>query len=82
MTLIGRGIVVGYNDGVLRAFDIKSEAKADLERHLGHSSEVLSMDTHSDGKVLLTGGADGAAKLIRITDLADNNRQVKVSHRE
>ena len=64
----GRRAVVGYNDGTLRVFDLKT---GEVERSVSdaasaHSGAVACVSARPDGAILATGGVDGLAKVLNV----------------
>ncbi|MCO6046392.1 serine/threonine-protein kinase [Aeoliella sp. ICT_H6.2] len=55
-------VAVGYFDGVVKLFDAQTGTPLDQEfAHRSHTGPVFSIDFHGD--LMLTGGADGFARL-------------------
>lgn len=65
----GKRIMVGYGDGTMRLFDLKS---GDVLRNVSdpsasHSpSAITALDVRSDNNLVASGGSDGMAKLFNI----------------
>ena len=61
---IGKRIAVGYMDGSVKVFDLKSQS---VLQHLtggtGHSNSVSIIDCHRDNNMIATGSLDSTAKL-------------------
>ena len=60
--------MVGYNDGTLRVFDLKT---GEVERSVSdaasaHSGAVACVSARPDGAILATGGVDGLAKVLNV----------------
>ncbi|XP_046426327.1 angio-associated migratory cell protein isoform X1 [Neodiprion fabricii] len=56
----GKRITVGYEDGTLRVFDLKSGAVlSTISCEFGHSSTITALDCNSDNNLLISGGMDG-----------------------
>jgi len=65
----GKRVVVGYGDGSMRVFDLKT---GDVLHNLtdgstSHSpSPVTALDARSDNNLIASGGADGVAKIFNV----------------
>lgn len=60
----GKRIAVGYEDGALRIFDLKSAAVlATISSDFGHSSTITALDSHSDNNLIMSGAMDGKTVL-------------------
>ena len=65
----GKRVIVGYGDGSMRLFDLKS---GDVLHNLtdgttSHSpAAVTALDTRSDNNLIASGGADGIAKIFNV----------------
>lgn len=63
----GKRLVVGYNDGAVKMWDIRTNTVA-LELNPGaahsHSEPVVSVSTDGDNSLILTGGMDGKITII------------------
>ncbi|XP_022531067.2 angio-associated migratory cell protein [Astyanax mexicanus] len=61
----GKRMMVGYEDGTLRLWDLKLGQIIHLIKgHDGHQGPLTSMECSKDGNLVLTGSVDGEAKLI------------------
>lgn len=61
----GKRMMVGYEDGTLRLWDLKLGHIIHLIKgHDGHQGPLTSMECNKDGNLVLTGSVDGQAKLI------------------
>uniref|UniRef100_A0A0B7B680 Angio-associated migratory cell protein n=1 Tax=Arion vulgaris TaxID=1028688 RepID=A0A0B7B680_9EUPU len=64
----GKVACVGYEDGSIKIWDLKTAAAVHtVSGHEGHQSSVFCIDTNSNGSLVLTGSGDMAAKVINIT---------------
>jgi len=60
----GRRAIVGYTDGSLRIWDLKSGASQhNLGQPVGHLDEVVSVAGHKERELAASGGMDGVAVL-------------------
>eukprot|EP00095_Tigriopus_kingsejongensis_P003273 maker-scaffold675_size187964-snap-gene-0.28 protein:Tk03273 transcript:maker-scaffold675_size187964-snap-gene-0.28-mRNA-1 annotation:"hypothetical protein DAPPUDRAFT_187565" len=63
----GKRAIVGYSDGSLRLFDLKSgEVLHNLSGNTGHVASVTSIAVRDDNNLIGSGGVDGTAKLFNI----------------
>ncbi|KAG9277893.1 angio-associated migratory cell protein [Astyanax mexicanus] len=61
----GKRMMVGYEDGTLRLWDLKLGQIIHLIKgHDGHQGPLTSLECSKDGNLVLTGSVDGEAKLI------------------
>lgn len=62
--ILGRRIAVGYADGSIKVFDLKTgNVVQHLSGGLAHSNAVSSIDCHRDNNLIITGSLDGTTKL-------------------
>ena len=55
---------MGYGDGSMRVFDLRSgEVTHNISGHQAHSSAVASLDAKRDNNLVASGGVDGAARI-------------------
>ena len=60
----GKRILVGYSDGSMRLFDLKSgDVVHSLTGNNAHTSAVTSLDARADNVLVASGGVDAVAKL-------------------
>lgn len=65
----GKRSVVGYEDGSLRVFDLKTgQMLQQLSDGLAHSAPVASLAVHKDNTLLISGSLDGTAKLYNVNN--------------
>ena len=65
LTSDGRRAVLGYEDGVVKVWDLKEgNPLVSIAPPSGHSASVTSLAAHSDNVLLLSGSEDSTAKLI------------------
>lgn len=56
----GKRIAVGYEDGALRLFDLKSgTVSSTISTDFGHTSTITALDCHPDNNLLMSGAMDG-----------------------
>lgn len=71
----GKRLAVGYNDGTVKLWDIRTNAVA-LELTPGqshsHSEPVVSLSTDGDNNLILSGGMDGKITIIGPNGAVDN----------
>ncbi|KAG7326740.1 hypothetical protein KOW79_010141 [Hemibagrus wyckioides] len=61
----GKRVMVGYEDGTLRLWDLKQGNTIHvIKGHDGHQGPLTSMECNKDGTLVLTGSTDGQTKLI------------------
>ncbi|XP_072539040.1 angio-associated migratory cell protein [Salminus brasiliensis] len=61
----GKRMMVGYEDGTLRLWDLKQgNAIHVIKGHDGHQGPLTSIECNKDGTLVLTGSVDGQAKLV------------------
>lgn len=64
----GKRIVVGYEDGTVRVWDLKQgNAIHVVKGQDGHQGALTCLTCNKDGSLVLTGSVDGCAKLINTT---------------
>lgn len=62
---LGKRAVSGYEDGSVRVFDLKTgQSTQQWTSDVAESVPVISLDTHSDNNLIITGSADGSARLL------------------
>jgi len=62
----GRRVAVGYSDGAVKVFELKSGAvQGSAAVGEAHSLSVLCVDAYSDNNIIATGGADGKINLFK-----------------
>lgn len=61
----GKRAVIGYADGSLKVFDLKSGTAGSLEPHEMQASQILSIAVHYDNNLVAAGDADGKVILIK-----------------
>ena len=60
--ILGKRIVVGYEDGVIRVLDLKTSAVlSSISSAVGHSSSTTTIDCHWDNNLVLSAAVDGKA---------------------
>ncbi|KAL1022110.1 hypothetical protein UPYG_G00022300 [Umbra pygmaea] len=60
----GKRAVVGYEDGVVRFWDLKQGSTTHvIKGHDGHQGALTCLACNKDGSLVLTGSVDGCAKL-------------------
>uniref|UniRef100_A0A3P9AKP5 Angio-associated migratory cell protein n=1 Tax=Esox lucius TaxID=8010 RepID=A0A3P9AKP5_ESOLU len=61
----GKRAVVGYEDGMVRLWDLKlGNASHVIKGHDGHQGALTCLACNKDGSLVLTGSVDGCSKLI------------------
>ena len=61
----GRRVVLGYEDGVVKVWDLKEgNPLVSVAQPQGHSASVTSLAAHNDNVLLLSGSEDSTAKLM------------------
>ena len=70
----GRRIALGYEDGVVKVWDLKEgNPLISVAPPMGHSASVTSLAVHNENMLLLSGSEDSTTKLI-------NTNTGKVDH--
>lgn len=65
----GKRSAVGYEDGSLRVFDLKTgQVLQHFSDGLAHSAPVTSLAVHKDNTLLISGCLDGTAKLFNVNN--------------
>uniref|UniRef100_A0A1B6IUN7 Uncharacterized protein n=1 Tax=Homalodisca liturata TaxID=320908 RepID=A0A1B6IUN7_9HEMI len=66
----GRRMAVGYSDGGLKIYDLKSaQVLGSMAAGQAHSAAISGVDTHSDNNIIATGGGDGKVTLFKTQPL-------------
>lgn len=61
----GKRAVIGYADGSLKVFDLKSGTAGSLEPHEMQASQILSIAVYHDNNLVAAGDADGKVILVK-----------------
>jgi WD40 repeat protein len=62
----GKRAAIGYGDGSIKIYDMKTASRLHhIPQGQAHSNTVSAMDCHSDNNLLITGGVDGHAVLLK-----------------
>ncbi|KAK3874298.1 hypothetical protein Pcinc_020764 [Petrolisthes cinctipes] len=65
----GKRAVSGYEDGSVRVFDLKSgQSVQQWIPEEAKSVPVVSLDTHKDNNLIITGSYDGSARLLNVNN--------------
>lgn len=61
----GTRIAAGYDDGVVKIWDIKNTS---VQKQINTDSQIITIDTHFENNVIMIGTAEGKMTLINATN--------------
>ena len=62
----GRRVVVGYSDGIIRVFDLKTEEVTHNVSVFESKSSIVAIDTRSDNTLIALGSVEGEVKIFNV----------------